>query len=163
MPARDILRRPLNADGQPIANLGSPRERGGATHTDNQAVPLPAAGAGRPGQSLLAAPADHVHPSTLRVVASGITTLAPGARVTLAKVLRGPGELFPACGFVYVRDDKDGITWESEVTGANDVATYHERTKKQNEVLFRAVNASKKPRTIEWALVVLRLPDSGEE
>lgn len=158
---RDVLQRPLDAAGNPIGNVGAPRQKGDVTFTDNVSVPSPAAAKGAPGTNLLAAPADHVHPNPapMRVAASGRTTIAAGARVTLAKVKRAAGEMFPPGGFVYVTDDKEGLSWENEVTGADDIATYHERTSTMDEVRFRAFNGSKEARTIEWATVALTLPN----
>lgn len=157
---RDVLQHAADAAGNQIKSLGAPSEKGDATFTDTQTAPAPIAGAGAPGRSLLAAPADHVHPdpAPMRVVASGTTTLAAGARVTLSTFRRGPGEMFPPGGFVFVRDDKDGITWENEVDGANHLGTYHERTGKVNELRFRAVNVTTSARTIEWATAGLTTP-----
>src|SRR5438105_1575489 len=98
---QDVLARPVNADGHPIHNVGRPERPGDATFTDNVSLPLPNAARGTAGKSLVAAAADHVHPSAalLRIAANGVTVLAPGARVTLAKVKRIPGELFTPGGF----------------------------------------------------------------
>jgi hypothetical protein len=46
-----------------ISSLGDPEEADDATKTDNVSAPLPAEGTGNAGKSLLAAPADHVHPA----------------------------------------------------------------------------------------------------
>jgi hypothetical protein len=61
--AKDVALRDLDQAGFRISNLGTPTAAGDATKTDNTAVPKAAAGAGAPGTSLLAAPADHVHPA----------------------------------------------------------------------------------------------------
>lgn len=157
---RDVLQHPVDAAGNPIKNLGVPREAGDATFTDNITPPSAAGTTGTPGTSRLAAAADHVHPdpTPMRVAAHGMTTIAAGARVTLAKFQRAAGELFPPGGFVFVRDDKDGATWENEVTGADEIGTYHERTGTTDELRFRGFNGGKNARTIEWAAVALSLP-----
>lgn len=159
---RDVLQRPLDAGGEPIKNVGTPSAPNDATRTDNASPPAPLGRKAAPGQSFLAAPADHVHPSTtpMRIAASGTTTVAPGARVTLAIIKRNDGEMFTPGGFVFPRDNKDGLSWEAKVKGAEDLTTFHERTDKENELRFRAVNESDKPRTIEWATVALALPVS---
>jgi hypothetical protein len=158
--SEDLLRRTVNANGRRIRNLGPPIQAQDATFTDNATPPAPSGREARAGKSLLAAPADHVHPdpAPLRIAAKGVTTVASGARVTLATVKRQPGELFASGGFVFVRDDTDGVSWENKVDGATDVATYHERTKNPDELTFRAKNASDKARTIEWASVALLPP-----
>jgi len=61
--ARDIAQREIDLAGFRVLNIGAPQSANDATHVDAQAVPLPASGAGNPGTSLLAAPADHVHPA----------------------------------------------------------------------------------------------------
>ena len=154
---RDVQLRPLDASGFPLKNLGAPEARRDATFTDNEAVPAAVARVGRAGASLLAAPADHVHPNPapMRIAASGRTTIAPGARVTLATVKRGENELFPPGGYVFVRDNVAGVTWENEVNGADHIATYHERTAQADELNYRAVNASGTARTIDWATVAV--------
>lgn len=164
MSVSDVLQRDLDAGGRVVRGLGLPERPGDATYTDNKSPPRPAGPEALAGKSLLAAPADHVHPGTMpmRIVARGITTVASGARVTLATFKRQPGELFPSAGFVFLRDDVAGLTWENEVEGPEDVATYHERTDRAEEVAFRAVNESKKARTIEWASVALQLGPGKE-
>ena len=62
--ATDVAQRDLDQAGFRIANLGDPTKAADATKTDNTSVPKPNAGTGSPGKSLLAAPADHVHPGT---------------------------------------------------------------------------------------------------
>src|SRR2546423_5618715 len=62
--ARDVAQREVDQAGFRILNLGDPKAAGDATKTDNSTVPAPAAGTGSPGTSLLAAPADHVHPAS---------------------------------------------------------------------------------------------------
>lgn len=155
----DKLQRPLDAAGQRVRRVGTPAAAGDATFTDNTTVPLADAVDGNPGVSLLAAAADHVHPSLapMRLVAGGRTTLAQGARVTLATFLRAPNEVFAPAGFAYVTDDVDGATWHKDAAGGAGVATYCERTANRNEVRFRADNASDNAatRTIEWAVVAL--------
>jgi len=61
--AKDVAQRDLDQAGFRISNIGAPAAAGDATKTDNTTVPQPASGAGSPGTSLLAAPADHVHPA----------------------------------------------------------------------------------------------------
>jgi hypothetical protein len=157
---RDVLLRELDAGGNAVKSLGTPAAPKDATFTDNTTVPKAAAGSGSPGTSLLAAPADHVHPSPapMRVAASGTTTIAANSRVTLATITRTGKEVFTTGGFGYVRDDVAGVTWENEVNGADHIALYHERTGKPNELQFRAQNASGAARTIDWATVALSLP-----
>jgi hypothetical protein len=157
MASRDALLRPLDAAGQPIRNLGVPTVAGDATFTDLASVPRPSSVTGSPGTSLLAAPADHAHPSPapLRVLAKGKTVVAANARVTLATFKRKPNEVIPPGGFAFIPDDKDGVTWENEVDGATHIALYHERTGTGDEVRFKAVNGSDKARTVEWATVAL--------
>lgn len=60
--ARDVSQRDIDMAGFRVFNLGPPQSAADATHVDQQTVPLPASGAGSPGQSVLAAPADHIHP-----------------------------------------------------------------------------------------------------
>jgi hypothetical protein len=157
---RDVLQHAVDAAGNQLKNLGRPTEAGDATFTDNVTPPSLPAPSASPGASRLAAAADHVHPdpAPTRIVAHGTTTIAAGARVTLAQFKRAAGEAFPPGGFVFVKDDKDGVTWENEVTGADDIATYHERTGTRDELRFRGFNGGDKPRTIEWATVALSLP-----
>jgi hypothetical protein len=157
---RDVLQHAVDAANNPVKNLGRPIDPGDATFTDNVTPPSPTGPSPSPGASRLAAPADHVHgdPAPMRVAASGIATIAAGARVTLGKFTRTAGEMFPPGGFVFVKDDKDGVTWENEVTGADHIATYHERTGTRDELRFRGFNGSDKSRTIEWAAVALALP-----
>jgi len=164
MSVSDVLRRDLDASGCVVRSLGLPERPGDATFTDNKSLPRSAGMEAQAGKSLLAAPADHVHPGAvpMRIVAQGVTTVASGARVTLATFKRQPGELFPTAGFVYLRDDVAGLTWENEVEGPEDVSTYHERTGKPDEVAFCALNESKKARTIEWATVALQLARAKE-
>jgi hypothetical protein len=61
--ARDVAQRDLDQAGFRISNLGDPKTAGDATKTDNQAIPKGGSRGGFPGSSLLAAPADHVHPA----------------------------------------------------------------------------------------------------
>jgi hypothetical protein len=63
--ARDVAERELDQGGFPISNLGDPKAPGSATKTDNTTIPLADSGTGAPGKSLLAAPADHVHPAAV--------------------------------------------------------------------------------------------------
>lgn len=160
MAARDVCQRPVDAGGFVVSNLGEPQARGDATFTDIASAPRAIARAAAPGKSLLAAPADHEHasPAPLRIAASGKTTVAAGARVTLATIKRDGKELFAPGGYVYIKDDRDGATWESEVNGASHIATYHERTGIEDEVRFCAVNASPSAHTIEWATLALAMP-----
>jgi hypothetical protein len=58
----DVAQRDLDQAGFRILNLSDPKAPGDATKTDNTTVPLANGVTGIPGQSLLAAPADHVHP-----------------------------------------------------------------------------------------------------
>lgn len=161
MAAEDVLERPVDAAGKRIRNLGAPVAAKDATFTDNNSVPRAGSGAGAPGTSLLAAPADHVHPASsgtnlaMRIAAHSTTTLVPGARVTLATFPRSLHEVFIASGFVYVLDDIAGVTWEGRVDGATNISTYHERTVNKDELAFRAVNVGSQTRTIEWATVAL--------
>jgi hypothetical protein len=60
--AKDVAQRELDQGGFRISNVGDPQSPGDATKTDNATVPLANATTGFAGQSLLAAPADHVHP-----------------------------------------------------------------------------------------------------
>lgn len=61
--ARDVAQRERDQAGFRITNLGDPQQRGDATRTDNDSLPQPNQGSGAAGSSLLAAPADHVHPA----------------------------------------------------------------------------------------------------
>jgi hypothetical protein len=60
--SRDVAERDLDQAGFRIVNLGEPQAPGDATHTDNRTPPNQTSGSGAPGNSLLASPADHVHP-----------------------------------------------------------------------------------------------------
>jgi hypothetical protein len=161
MPAEDVLERQVDAAGRRIRRLGDPAAAKDATFTDNNTVPRAASGSGAAGTSLLASPADHVHPASsasslaMRIAAHSTTTLAPGARVTLATFPRSLHEVFTPGGFVYVLDDVAGATWENRVDGATAISTYHERTVNPNELAFRAINVGGQTRTIEWATVAL--------
>ena len=162
----DVLTRDLDANGHRIRNLGKPEDEGDLTFTDNESDPKPAGKEASPGKSRLAAPADHVHPATssasspTRVAASGRKVfVGDGARVTLATFKRKEGELFTPGGFIWVRDDVDGITWETEVEGPEHISAYHERTGKPDELRFKAHNGSKKGRTIDWATLALAPPE----
>lgn len=61
--SRDVAQRDLDMNGFRINNIGTANQ-GDVTHTDNAFTPLPSSGNGSPGGSLLAAPADHVHPAS---------------------------------------------------------------------------------------------------
>jgi hypothetical protein len=164
-PIEDVLVRDVDAGGHRIRNTGEPEGEGDLTYTDNQSDPQPLGKAPSPGKSRLAAPADHVHPAApfsmpLRVAASGKKVfVADGARVTLATFKRKEGELFTPGGFIWVRDDADGVTWETEVEGPEHISAYHERTGKPDELRFKAHNGSKKGRTIDWATLALAPPE----
>ncbi|HEY0714885.1 MAG TPA: hypothetical protein VGF45_19550, partial [Polyangia bacterium] len=159
-----MLARDVDAGGHRIRNLGKPSGEGDLTYTDNQSDPQPLGKAASPGKSRLAAPADHVHPAAafsmpLRVAASGKKVfLAAGARVTLATLKRKEGELFTPGGFLWVRDDANGVTWETEVSGPENISAYHERTGKPDELRFMGHNGSKHGRTIDWATLALAPP-----
>lgn len=73
--AKDLAQRELDQRGFRITNLGTPTAAGDATKTDNAAVPKAASGAGAPGTSFLAAPADHVHPAPPGGAGAGIIAL----------------------------------------------------------------------------------------
>lgn len=60
--AKDVAQRDLDQANNRITNLGDPKAAGDATKTDNATAPKAASGGGSPGTSLLASPADHVHP-----------------------------------------------------------------------------------------------------
>lgn len=75
--AKDVALRELDQAGFKISNLGTPSAAGDATKTDNAFVPKPSSGAGAPGTSFLAAPADHVHPA----VPGGGGAAGPGTLV----------------------------------------------------------------------------------
>ena len=62
--AKDVAQRDLDQAGFRISNLGDPDHRR-RRHQDRQhdRARRPASGTGSPGTSLLAAPADHVHPA----------------------------------------------------------------------------------------------------
>ena len=62
--SRDVAQRDLDQSGFRILKIGDPKSPGDVTRTDNESVPQPDAITGSPGQSLFAAPADHVHPLT---------------------------------------------------------------------------------------------------
>jgi hypothetical protein len=160
----DVLRHELDAGGHRIRNLGKPTRDCDVTYTDNESTPQPL-GKAAAGRSRLAAPADHVHPAAafsmpLRVAASGKKVfVADGARVTLATFKRKEGELFTPGGFIWVRDDANGVTWETEVEGPEHISAYHERTDKPDELRFKAHNGSKRGRTIDWATLALAPPE----
>ena len=61
---RDVAQRERDQAGHRIVNLGEPKESKDATRTDNESTPKASSGSGSPGKSLLAAPADHVHPAS---------------------------------------------------------------------------------------------------
>jgi hypothetical protein len=60
--ARDIAQRDLDQSGFRILRIGDPQAPGDVTKTDNATVPQANGVTGIPGQSLFAAPSDHVHP-----------------------------------------------------------------------------------------------------
>lgn len=59
----EVLRRPLDADGNRVFGLPAPSAIGEPTYVDLVSAPQ-ANGTAAPGSSLLAAPADHVHPDS---------------------------------------------------------------------------------------------------
>lgn len=75
--ARDVAQRDLDQAGHRISNIGAPTTAGDATRTDNTTVPLASSGAGAPGTSLLAAPADHVHPAAPGASSFSVTLSDP--------------------------------------------------------------------------------------
>src|SRR5947207_3101703 len=70
--ARDVAQRDIDQSGFRIIDLGDPKDRGDATRTDNSTVPRHSAATGSPGTSLLAAPADHVHPAAAQVIVGSL-------------------------------------------------------------------------------------------
>ena len=61
--AQDVAQRDLDLGGFRISNVGDPAAAGDATKTDNVHTPLAASGRNvAAGTSLLASPADHIHP-----------------------------------------------------------------------------------------------------
>ena len=61
--AHDVAQRDLDLGGFRISNLGDPAAAGDATKTDNVRIPLAASARNvTPGTSVLASPADHIHP-----------------------------------------------------------------------------------------------------
>ena len=160
MSARDVLQRPLDAGNHVVGNLGTPEAARDATFTDLSSSPKPVARGAAPGTSLLASPADHEHasPTPMRIAASGFGIIGPGARATLATFNRIDKEMFLPGGFVFVRDDIDGMTWENEVDGATNISTFYERTATPNELRFRVHNATARSLTVEFAAVGMALP-----
>jgi hypothetical protein len=73
--ARDVALRELDQAGFRIVNLGTPTAANDATKTDNTTIPRASTGTGAPGTSLLAAPADHVHPSSGGAGGGGVFAL----------------------------------------------------------------------------------------
>jgi hypothetical protein len=59
----EVLKAPLDAANNRIISIGTPLVLGDATYVDLAFTPL-SAGVANPGTSLLAAPADHVHPES---------------------------------------------------------------------------------------------------
>jgi hypothetical protein len=162
MAAEDVLARPLNAAEKRVRRLGTPTEVGDATFTDNTSTPNADSGSGSPGTSLLAAAADHVHPASsnsgsgpFRMVLWSTTTIAAGARITIATFSRNPNEVFAPGAFVWVRDSVPGVTWESGVNAAGHIATYYQRTANAAELALCGTNASSNARTIDWAAVAM--------
>lgn len=152
---RDVQQRPLDANGHGVHNLGRPQAANDATYTDNVTVPAPCAPVGLAGASLLAAAADHVHPSPvpLRVVASGTATIASGARATLAEVARSANEVFcPA--HVFLSDNEARASWGG-VGNLSQIVVYYEGAEHPNKVSIVAVNDAPTALTIEWAVVAL--------
>jgi len=79
--AKDIAQRDLDQGGHQISNLGDPKQAGDATRVDTRSIPKAAMGSGSPGTSLLAAPADHVHPAaSVGGGGSGAITFADPSR-----------------------------------------------------------------------------------
>jgi hypothetical protein len=74
MSSFEQLQRPLDANANRIAGLGLPTTANDATYTDNATTPAADAGAGSPGTSKLASPADHVHPTPSAAVTYTATT-----------------------------------------------------------------------------------------
>jgi hypothetical protein len=60
--SRDVAQRDLDLAGFRILGVGDPKEPGEVTKTDNATVPQANSVNPTAGQSLLAAPADHIHP-----------------------------------------------------------------------------------------------------
>ncbi len=89
--AKDVAQRELDQSGFRISNIGDPQSRGDATKTDNTTVPLANATTGFAGQSVLAAPADHVHP-----IASNHYPYVLGFSDLTEQSQAGPGETLVA-------------------------------------------------------------------
>jgi len=159
MASEDLLERTLNAGGNRITNVGTPEEQGDATLVDNRTVPSRFALEGVPGQSLLAAPADHMHPAPFlaRIAASGVTYVPGRSTVSLADFERQPGELFLPNGLVWLIDDLP-IAWSAGYDVPIDpqaalVATWHARNQRANALSLMAANRSPDPVQIAWASI----------
>jgi hypothetical protein len=60
---KDVAQRDLDMGGFRIINMGEPKEEGEFARVDLKSTPKRSSGSGSAGKSLLAAPADHVHPA----------------------------------------------------------------------------------------------------
>jgi hypothetical protein len=79
--AKDVAQREMDLAGFRISNLGTPTTAGDATKTDNIHVPLASRRDGSAGSSILAAPADHIHPLQADLIALS----DPGLQVVAAR------------------------------------------------------------------------------
>jgi hypothetical protein len=166
MAAKDLLVRILDAGGFRLVRLGKPAAPGDATLTDNETLPKEVAPVGAPGQSLLAAAADHIHPAVVsfRIAASGTTEIPPNKAVPLAELVREPGELVLPNGLVFPETDLNiAVGGGLDVPGGPFVAviaTWHQRSGNGNHLSFLAFNRSLAPVSITWASVAVRLSPS---
>ncbi len=78
----ETLRTSVDASGHRIVGLGAPAAPADATYVDPVSLPKPD-GAASPGTSLLAAAADHVHPSGGSAGEIVYSKKAPSANVTI--------------------------------------------------------------------------------
>lgn len=93
-----------------------------------------------------------------RVVASGQTTVAGLATVTLATITRFAGERLAAN--IFVTDNVNGCNFAQGLSllGTDSVRIYFEKTNVANQVLVKASNAHlTQSRTIDWAVTGVRV------
>lgn len=92
MASFEVLQRPVDANSNRIANLGTPTTANDATSTDNTTAPQNPTATAAAGNSLLAAPANHVHQAVHSIHADasaqifGDVQFASGSGVALSQV-----------------------------------------------------------------------------
>lgn len=93
----------------------------------------------------------------IRILASGTTLVASSSTVTLATVAKFATERLSI--FLFVTDDVAGAGFGEGLGSINgdSVRVFFERTSTPNECVARAQNAALAARTVQWAVVGMRV------